>query len=1210
MTTCCTEESIVGAEKIDLKLIASGTVDSRTGLNTYDAGDFRTRLNNSDTSNASTKLSSRSAEQAATGLTTADSLAILCCGLTAELKRHSECLTWRRAWRRVLAGESRYSCRDGWVLAVLVSLGLILTGTFSQSAVPLWYFSPSEPALCLQAAVLLLCCLLAVLLSVWLERRFSSEILLKAQRVVRGIDDLRASLGLHGRLYPVVTGHALSGCSTSLHRAYRDNRLVHVPVSLLVEGDRILLQPGEECLVETAAVDDDCVVLHPGDIFPASSSIEPVSAEESSARLTLRPTSRLFRVLASPCVSTLSLALTEGYLRPEPRLWRGARELLTTVLRIGSVVTVLLCLLGNVLLCVVQHQLPLIVFAIKSAQDCAVCVLCFLPLLVQVLLVFVVFWSDACLAALSTDHFQSRASAERGDSSASGDAEEVVRCVDVLDEEEGSWRPNVSPASAWSHLLNAGRDASLSLSGSASLSLALSTVTSLCCVDQQGVLSGAAPEPEKVAMLRRGSAGCDDGRLEVLALSGDSTARCLRQFDDPDWQQSLARLKPIGLAAMLTVCDWRHSTPHTHCARHCMSELWRAIGFRAEAKQSLSPVTRMSVRGCSVPRECVRRPKMVGAGNVAMEAVFLRQAGSVQLLSCGDCDLLLGHCSEYWDGSDLVTLQDNSRRRLLDFCHRHALLSHCLTFAYKPVTTYPAKDLSASCTLSLSSSRQHSSNVDRSVEPEEDTVLTSADAVHELVSDQVMLGAVTLQFQVLPDVVVLIDRLERVCVRFVHFSKENELRSRVFSEKMGLESGWNCHISLRDSPLATRASSSHSLVTNDSDGSGSAECSSDDDATSLIFDVSNRAKLPKGIAEVVPHLEHVDNVPLQVSLFTDCSPDSSLQMLKIMQCYGEVVCVLGSSANARNSALYCSADASLATRPLMTAGCEADADGAGVLSTLAEQLDTLACSLLTERSGDDLTLLWLLVLEARHWTARARLLLVLALGTASALSISLALSVLFQLPPPLSPAQSIFVCWIFIPLLGGSLMLYPRDCSLTPELPQAPEPQRWCQPQCFWHVGWCYGLRFLPSSAAPLVFLSSALYQLDCSSCPFSLLTLQCCCFLLFCLSSLSTAVSLQQRSTVLLSCRLHRHWAGLLVQMFTLFSAVVFAVVHGWYVGARLAPLADLAPHLCLGFLVWPVVQMVICEVVKHFERKHNLRSQKRARLEFDTKLGMNSPF
>ena len=42
----------------------------------------------------------------------------------------------------------------------------------------------------------------------------------------------------------------------------------------------------------------------------------------------------------------------------------------------------------------------------------------------------------------------------------------------------------------------------------------------------------------------------------------------------------------------------------------------------------------------------------------------------------------------------------------------------------------------------------------------------------------------------------LIEQMDKACIRFVHFSKENELRSRVFSEKMGLESGWNCHISL------------------------------------------------------------------------------------------------------------------------------------------------------------------------------------------------------------------------------------------------------------------------------------------------------------------------------------------------------------------------------------------------------------------------------
>ena len=59
---------------------------------------------------------------------------------------------------------------------------------------------------------------------------------------------------------------------------------------------------------------------------------------------------------------------------------------------------------------------------------------------------------------------------------------------------------------------------------------------------------------------------------------------------------------------------------------------------------------------------------------------------------------------------------------------------------------------------------------------------------------------VQMQYQARVDIVQFIDLLEKACIRFVHFSKENELRSRVFSEKMGLESGWNCHISLRLGP--------------------------------------------------------------------------------------------------------------------------------------------------------------------------------------------------------------------------------------------------------------------------------------------------------------------------------------------------------------------------------------------------------------------------
>ncbi|GFY60724.1 hypothetical protein TNIN_432411, partial [Trichonephila inaurata madagascariensis] len=42
----------------------------------------------------------------------------------------------------------------------------------------------------------------------------------------------------------------------------------------------------------------------------------------------------------------------------------------------------------------------------------------------------------------------------------------------------------------------------------------------------------------------------------------------------------------------------------------------------------------------------------------------------------------------------------------------------------------------------------------------------------------------------------------------------------------------------------------------------------------------------------------------------------------------------------------------------------------------------------------------------------------------------------------------------------------------------------------------------------------------------------------------------------------------------------------------------------------MWPFVVLPMNELIKYHEIKVNVRQQKRARLEFCTKLGMNSPF
>ena len=132
----------------------------------------------------------------------------------------------------------------------------------------------------------------------------------------------------------------------------------------------------------------------------------------------------------------------------------------------------------------------------------------------------------------------------------------------------------------------------------------------------------------------------------------------------------------------------------------------------------------------------------------------------------------------------------------------------------------------------------------------------------------------------------------------------------------------------------------------------------------LFFASQCQAKLPRGIQNIRPHLESVDNVPLLVPLFTDCTPSgkgrhfltvvkeltSTLleetlklwtkfcvfcfvvvvltincfsafveiwyfylltavkEMIAIMQDYGEVVCCVGSSFNSANPAIFIQAD--------------------------------------------------------------------------------------------------------------------------------------------------------------------------------------------------------------------------------------------------------------------------------------------------------------
>ena len=187
----------------------------------------------------------------------------------------------------------------------------------------------------------------------------------------------------------------------------------------------------------------------------------------------------------------------------------------------------------------------------------------------------------------------------------------------------------------------------------------------------------------------------------------------------------------------------------------------------------------------------------------------------MQLMTQGSADFVLDSCVDAWTGRDLSQLTLDLRKKCLEFHHRASLTSYCTAFAYRPLPVLPSWPPMHHLELpaSLSSLPAWSSQV--SVDCVSCSELLPSNATHhpdlegclEIQNSQSLLGMVQMQYQARVDMVQFIDLLEKACIRFVHFSKENELRSRVFSEKMGLESGWNCHISLAPGVNLTKATS-------------------------------------------------------------------------------------------------------------------------------------------------------------------------------------------------------------------------------------------------------------------------------------------------------------------------------------------------------------------------------------------------------------------
>ncbi|CAM59819.2 conserved hypothetical protein [Leishmania infantum JPCM5] len=174
------------------------------------------------------------------------------------------------------------------------------------------------------------------------------------------------------------------------------------------------------------------------------------------------------------------------------------------------------------------------------------------------------------------------------------------------------------------------------------------------------------------------------------------------------------------------------------------------------------------------------------------------------------------------------------------------------------------------------------------------------------------LGLIGLQDSVRPNVQSTMSLLDESGVRCMYFYAGTERQTKSFGSRVGLDTDWNCCISLKEDAVALDP---HSI----------------------------RAQLPFGIKSIRKHILHVDPIPLQVSLFSHALGVSKRAMLSVLQDNHEVVVAVGSVFNHSNVRSFVQADLSIGVLPTRR-GTNADKEGALKHTRVVEPSDFAAAN--------------------------------------------------------------------------------------------------------------------------------------------------------------------------------------------------------------------------------------------------------------------------
>ncbi|KAJ3045042.1 hypothetical protein HK097_001311 [Rhizophlyctis rosea] len=917
------------------------------------------------------------------------------------------------------------------IVSILSALGLI---AFYVHAVVESDPYQSRATSALVEGILLL---IMVVWDIWIQRR---EAKLTATEMVSRIQSIIEDVRVHGINQKQDLRIPTAIPTVSVARVIRDRNIYTYPWNLLVEDDVIQLAYGDTapCRIQYVYSHFDLApentapqyFLEKGEVFTPTLFGSPPNPSILH-RAVLNEGQFHFRVVETPIRSMLSAAL--NFKRPDTVLSKQ----LSVFRLLYSRFIIWIVLAVSLIINIIRYAIPAARRSETKSQGTEMllvlqvyALLPMLPLALPTYILMARSYANAQILSLFDALQSSNTEFEDKES-----VDEFDAAPPPMKDLRADWR------AVWSRFLDQLIKVDIKfLARTTGLVDSLANTTVICAIDREGTVASAFPSVEEVFFLK------GNGDSAVLDIASHAAEPGIK-FEDRDWSDHMPLLKPLGLAALLnTDCGARLGKKRTELHRKS-----NQLHLHGRVKSSRQSFTFDAVKGY-VARKTIQTFAPYH-GSVMGKAVYHFEvpsmfsqvneevtSGTCHLFSEGTLELVLESCADYWDGSGLGEINEDVEKKILEF-YQNAILadSQVVAFAYRPIQTsaiHPSIYTKPHIPIYLelpdqqeSSANGSSNDVSSSVvkTPEKNKsrplwrkALSRIDGpldlrggeekgyYQEAVKAQTFLGMASYAYQPKANMIDFIEDLGLAGIRFVYFSSAPERESKSYAERLGLEIDWNACILLS---------------------------SAQGDEPGYLDEHDVKARLPRGVENIRNHIEEVDDIPLHVGLFAECSPYSTREMVKIFQEYGEVVCCIGSSLGDMGVECFAMADISIAVDPL-AAVKNRNAPHTGPIAPLVigALLGSSPCAL-SLHSDTSVYSLSQIIREARTLADNARQMFVFYLGCQMSLVLTYILSYCLLLPPIFSGYQVMWVMWVLMPMICLTFMVTPHAEDVMTHMP-------------------------------------------------------------------------------------------------------------------------------------------------------------------------------